>query len=680
MPIWLGLLCGLGVVCVCAGVGRLLLGRWEAGRLSLGERWALFGWTGMTLLAYGVLFLGLCGLLRWQWILALVALWIVIGTRDLVHLVGEMHVTDLRAQRLGWTVFLWGMIAICILFAATGAVHPPITNEYDSLTYHLAAPKLYLEAGEVYRILHDYHTNSPLNLEMLYTIGLAFGSEAMAKSFHFAVYLLLIASVAGAAKRLFGNAHGSLPALAASIVGTLPPIVWEAGTAYVDLGMALGMWLGLVCLIGWWCSPHPDPHWLWLSGVASGTAMATKVLGGIVLLFTLVALGAAALRRRRVGWRSVAGFLALAALFGGPWYVRAWVYTGNPIYPYAYSLLGGVDWDADCARNYREDQLRYGFGRIAEAASRGEYRPTTFVSVPAETAVDPGPVTRVVNRLFAKGRPPVWWGLPLVPLFATFDGAVFWERPMVVGIIGPLFLAFLPALWLARPLPPSVRLCLAFAAFMLCVWWFTTQLTRYLIPALVALSLPTALGITRLMRSAGAYGRLTAVLASVGLTIHVLCGFVMWTGQAPFAFGSMSRTAAIASGFEMYPLFQAVNTQLGPSDKVALYGEPRGYYLEVPYLWADFGYHTLLPYREMADADDLLDAYRRLGVTAVLINKDTARSTYLGTDAAGRLIHGLIARGHLKPMAETPRGIVYRIDEAPESVGTRRDDKETWAG
>ena len=38
-----------------------------------------------------------------------------------------------------------------------------------------------------------------------------------------------------------GREDGHAPALAAALVGTLPPIVWEAGTAYVDLGMALGM-------------------------------------------------------------------------------------------------------------------------------------------------------------------------------------------------------------------------------------------------------------------------------------------------------------------------------------------------------------------------------------------------------------------------------------------------------
>lgn len=680
MLAWVGLVCGLLLVGMCAGVGRLLLGRWVADRLSLGERWALFGWTGMTLLAYVVLALGLLSLLEWRWLLGAVVLWTGLGARGFLALVAETQPGPLRW--CGWRTILWVLVGVCILFAATGAVHPPGTNEYDSLTYHLAAPKLYLEAGEVYRIVHDHHTNSPFNLEMLYTIGLGLGSEAMAKSFHFATYLLLIASVAGAARRYAGREDGHAPALAAALVGTLPPIVWEAGTAYVDLGMALGMWLALVCLIEWRCADQGGHRWLWLCGLSCGTALATKALGGVALLFCLLVALATAIRRGRLDWRGLAGFALLAGLVAAPWYARSWAYTGNPVYPYAYGLFGGADWDAECAENYRQDQLRYGFGRVSEAAAHGAYRPTVFIAT-AESP-PPGPVTRIVNRLFHKGRPPAWWGLPLVPLFATFDCAVFWERPMVIGIIGPLFLAFLPALWLRRPLGAPLALCLGFALFALVVWWFTTQLTRYLIPVLVALAIPTALGASRLSSAPGGLSRVAPVLVITGLAINVLCGFIMWSGQAPFAFGRVSREEAVRAGFEMMPLFDTVNATLTGSDRVALYGEPRGYYLEVPYLWADYGYHTLLPYGQMASPEDLLRAYRRVGVTAVLINKATARSTYDGTDPAGRLIQGLVQQRVLRPLAETREGIVYRlstpdgVDE--ESTRTRGPDDDDIEG
>jgi hypothetical protein len=183
----------------------------------------------------------------------------------------------------------------------------------------------------------------------------------------------------------------------------------------------------------------------------------------------------------------------------------------------------------------------------------------------------------------------------------------------------------------------------------------------------VALAIPTAVGIERLITPGGGFARVTALLASLSLAVSVLCGLIMWTAQAPYAFGSMTREEAIEAGFEMKPLFDRAGAAFDEDDKIALYGEPRGYYLDIPYLWADYGYHTLLPYKSMDSPEHLLRAYHDLGITAVLINKSTARSTYEGTDAAGRLIRGLVARGDLREVTDTRRGVLYRV--ATENPG-----------
>ncbi len=281
MLAWVGLVCGLLLVGMCAGVGRLLFGRWVADRLSLGERWALFGWTGMTLLAYVVLALGLLSLLEWRWLLGAVVLWTGLGARGFLALVAEIRPGPLRW--CGWRTILWVLVGVCILFAATGAVHPPGTNEYDSLTYHLAAPKLYLEEGEVYRIVHDHHTNSPFNLEMLYTIGLGLGSEAMAKSS--TLPRAFCSSLpAGAARRYAGRGRWPRAGSPGSGPGGHSADRLEAGTAYGP-----GHGPGHVARIGlphWWrCAGRGGHRWC---GLSCGTALATKALGGVALLFCLL--------------------------------------------------------------------------------------------------------------------------------------------------------------------------------------------------------------------------------------------------------------------------------------------------------------------------------------------------------------------------------------------------------
>ncbi len=656
-----GLVAGLCLAAVAGGLGRLMLGRLVAEDWSSGERLALFVWTGLTALAYAVLAVGLLGYLSWQVLLALVMVVGAVSAPSMWRLMDEIGRSFERPTSFGWAVVLWGMVGLCVLFAVTGALCPPTTNEFDSLTYHLAAPKLYVEAGRIVRIVHDHHTNSPFNMEMLYTLGLAFGSESLAKSFHLTAYLLIVASVAGAARRLSTDRTGNVPALAAAIAATLPPAVWEAGTAYVDLGTALAEWLALLALVEWWRAKREHAaRWLVLCGVACGTALATKLLGGAALLFAILAVGYASVRRRGCAWRGAAGLVGRAALLSAPWFVKSYVYTGNPIYPYGYSVFGGADWDEACAEGYRRDQKTYGLGNVAAMTATGSYRPTSFL-VDASKPRPVGPISRLVTRAFDGQFPSPVWGIPITPFFLTFDGPVFWESPMAVGIIGPIFLAFLPALALCRPLRPWVGISLAFAGFSLVAWWFTTQLTRYLIPLLVALAAPTALAINTLAGKPGRIAQLVAFMVSLCLAVNVLCSLVMWTSQLPVATGSKSRTQAIAEGFEQWELVDLANHVLGPTDRVALYGEPRGYYFEVPYLWADAGHHTLFDYSAMATADDLLARYRELGVTAVLVNKAFARSTYEGRDPAGRLLAHLLEDGRLEVVRETKHGVLYRL-------------------
>jgi len=665
MPPVLGLLAGLAVCASTVGVGRTLLGRWVGDALSLGERWALFSWVGLTLLAYVVLAVGLLGLLAWPVLLGVLLVFVGIGVwlgRDTLSDAAKLV---RRPRWAGLRTVLWACVALAMVFAVTGALNPPVTNEYDSLTYHLAAPKLYLSAGSIYRIEYDHHTNSPFNLEMLYMLGLAFGSESMAKSFHLFVYLLLIASVAGAARRLADDRTGRVSAVAAAIVGCLPPIVWEAGTAYVDLGVALGEWLAILMLVEWLRdSSDGRRRWLLLCGVACGTAMATKVLGGVAVLFALLVVAFDALRLRRFDWRGALGLGLLAAVVSFPWYLKSWAYTGNPVYPYAYSIFGGADWDENCARMYRLDQKTYGLGGVVRKAQANGYRPTSFLERQARPAVrpePPGPVSRVVTALFRQGLPAPWLGIPLVPLFLTFDGTVFWERPMTIGLVGPLFLALLPAVALRRPLRAWLGLPLAFAAFSLCAWWLTTQLTRYLLPTLVACAIPVAVGAEALAAGPAVVRRLVGGLLLCSTAACLAASAVMWTAQIGPAVGTVSREEAIRRGFEQMPLFEAANRALGPGDKIALYGEPRGYYLDVPYMWADYGHNALLRYDEMALPGDLLAAWRARGITAALVDKRYARPTYEGTDQAGSLMRPLREAGVLTTIKETPTGVLYRV-------------------
>jgi hypothetical protein len=106
-----------------------------------------------------------------------------------------------------------------------------------------------------------------------------------------------------------------------------------------------------------------------------------------------------------------------------------------------------------------------------------------------------------------------------------------------------------------------------------------------------------------------------------------------------------------------------------PGDQVIVYGEPRLFYLDRPYLWGDPGYHHLLVYDKMKTADDLIAGYRSLGIDYVLLNL-----TFLGnpnTEVQKHLDQLLVAavqEGKLQRIPITWQGWAYVALRVAEPV------------
>src|SRR5262249_59244762 len=81
------------------------------------------------------------------------------------------------------------LVLFCVtlaLLTLVPALAPPTDLDWDGLSYHLAAPKLYLRHERLDFIAYDSHTNFPFTVEMLYTLGLGWGDAGAAKLFHLA--------------------------------------------------------------------------------------------------------------------------------------------------------------------------------------------------------------------------------------------------------------------------------------------------------------------------------------------------------------------------------------------------------------------------------------------------------------------------------------------------------------
>jgi hypothetical protein len=346
-------------------------------------------------------------------------------------------------------------------------------------------------------------------------------------------------------------------------------------------------------------------------------------------------LAVAALITLRGRWLKAVGraaaFLGIALIVCGPWYLKSYVWTGNPVYPFAYDVFGGKMWSEQRAAGYRYDQRNFGKGDLPPRR--------VFEQMP------PG------EKAFAGPRQPL--NMLLAPLNLTFDPVEFTVPLSSLGVwatdsIGPLWLALIPLLALFRR-PPSIGRIM-WLLLPLWLWWlWSMQLTRYLLPSL-ALAAPAAgwaaVEAERHSKLLNVVVRSAAGVWTV-LALGLMCVYVL--PQAPAAFGQIEADEYL-SQTALYSACEAINTRTPEAAKVALYGEPRGYYLDRDYMWAEPGHSGLIRYEQVESGEDLVREWRRLGVTHVMINLAAFPDPRTSDNPLASKIGDAIKRGLLEPM------------------------------
>jgi hypothetical protein len=228
--------------------------------------------------------------------------------------------------------------------ALVGALAPEV--EYDALWYHLGFPRAWLERGTLIDFPNEFVSLYPMTWELLYGVALSMGGPLAAKLLHFATMILTAGVVYRLARRWTPSASAWL---AVALFVTVPTVLWEASTAYLDLGLTLFVALGV--LAAWSYTQERSNRWLGLAVLGFGFAAATKHLALFVIgIVALGLVGVAWSRGYRIR-RAIVPPLVVGAgalLVALPWYGRAWLATGNPFFPQLFSLFGASTerWDA----------------------------------------------------------------------------------------------------------------------------------------------------------------------------------------------------------------------------------------------------------------------------------------------------------------------------------------------
>jgi hypothetical protein len=138
------------------------------------------------------------------------------------------------------------------------------------------------------------------------------------------------------------------------------------------------------------------------------------------------------------------------------------------------------------------------------------------------------------------------------------------------------------------------------------------------------------------------------------------------TGSWAAAIGLTPRDVYLRQASECYRVGEWVN-RVTPAQgaRIALYAEPRGFYLDRDYLWADPGHSRLIEYDRLRSPEDLLDAYSRLGVTHVLYHRLPGQPELFECAPYGPLLEALERQGEAVIVGHPPsdpRYVLLEID------------------
>lgn len=582
---------------MCFLLGARLLTLFRAAPGPLAERALLSIGVGHVAFAYVVLLIGLVGQLHTSRIVAAAGLCAAVSHTELGFL-GRCLARlwhKVRALRLHGTAgVLYAFIGLWLLVGLLNALAPPGWLDWDGLSHHLAVPRQYIRRHTIAYVPWTSHSNFPYATQMLFTVGLMLRGAAAAKLFHFAYAPLSLVALGVLCRRFLPAGCGPF---AAAAYCCIPLTGWLAGIAYVDLGAAFFTILAVHFFLAW--AVDGDRKGLARAGLACGLGMCVKTQVGMVLAILLCLAVLAALLRRDSVLRSVGRIAAAAGIAAAvcwPWYLKSYLWTGNPVYPFAYSVFGGRNFSAADAAAYTKHQKHFGMPPRARQA------PT-----------DPEPAS---PRSLAN--------LVLLPWNATVYPRHFHVkvRPQITyacGAIGPMFLAFILPVVFVRGKPPALRWLLAFVGVFLLGWFFVMQLARYLLPCLAVACVPVAY----CLWLCWTYGGVIRATAATLLTVSCL-GAMAWLlhcslPQVGVALGLESDHAYLYKMLEVYHASERINSLTPPDAKVATYGETRVFHIDREVMWADPGHHQMIQYSQMKSGERLVARYREWGITHVLL-------------------------------------------------------------
>ena len=515
-------------------------------------------------------------------------------------------------HRLPWTSLLSLGIILFIFSILVLAAVPPVSR--DALTHHLAIPKVYLQHGQIFEIPALNFSYYPMNLDLLYMVPLAWGNDIIPKYIHFSFALLTAFLLYGYLKKKIGADWGRLAAL---FFLSIPIITKLSITVYVDLGLIFFTTASLLLLFRW-IEEGYKTRFLILSALCCGLAVGTKY-NGLISLLILSALTPILYARSQTRPPKNTKILAYALLFmfvavatASPWFIRNYIWTGNPLYPLFQKFFQPETQQAHSG----------GLGIFAT-------RHLVFGETPLQIALLP-------FRVFFQGQ-------DNNPQY--FDGK-----------LNP-FLLFLPLAAFLCPGQTKIlrlekRTMVVFSTLFFFFAMFQTGMrVRYIAPIIPFLVILSIFGIHSLHsllswhlqnRSTTLFLTVILILTALSYNMNYLVGQFRLVQPLSYLSGRVDRESYITRFRPEYPVIQYANRQKNISSKtLCLFLGNRGYYMDFPHIFdvpTSKGSLFSRLLSRASDASTLAKIVREMGINRILLRNDLVENWIRGLKEHRRIV------------------------------------------
>lgn len=481
---------------------------------------------------------------------------------------------------------------IVFLFPLIYAALP--SSFYDTLVYHLGIPNLYLQHGGFIATPQFLFANTSIYYEIS-LIPAVFAGDPVPRLFHFLIGTVFILSLVDFAVQFFQLKKRFVLLL---VVVSMPMTVFLLTIVKNDLLSAVFVILGI---------KYYMENKFTASAAAWGFAVGIKYFNALPML---IFLAIAFIKVKKINIKVIAVFGLVVVLTLLPLFLKNYVLTKNPFFPF-----------------------------LGEYFPSGEFDASRYALMKA----DVGSTVHSLQELVK---------LPYTLSFYELGSG---------GLIGVQFLIFLPFIILKKQ---RNLFLLVFSLLFLLVGAYFTGQVRFMFPAFLLLAVFTALVYESLEMPPLKIMKILFFLI-VGLNLVTSFGYHERINRSYYLYSGKSPTVEEYKEvvFPSYPAIAYVNKNTPEGSNILLVGECRNYYLKRPYdVSSSMDYCILKKYLPAGSSfRDFIDALKKDRIDYIIYNSSEFRRLQ---DGYNRLTPGEAAAcvsyfNRLQPVYKDQSGVLY---------------------